>query len=573
MKQFKTFIAAVVMMTMSSTVMAQTTVKGVLMDETLGESEPFATVRVFKAGKTDKPVAMFLTDEDGKFSQEVKGKGKFDIVFSSIGKEELKQTVTLGQENPLDLGTLYMKENATMLKGVEIVAQKPLVKMEVDKMSYNVAEDEDSKSNTVLDMLRKVPMVTVDGQDNITVNGSSSFKVYVDGMPNVMFSSNPSMVFKSMPATAVKSIEVITNPGAKYDAEGASGVLNIVMNKMDMATGGSAPSLNGYNGTVRASAGNKQLGASAFLNGQQGKLSYSANVMTSYNKPGNTTTEMEQTQIGQGGTSQLMTSDNNVKTPFTMGSLSLGYQFDDMNALNFTAQVNSMSMKSTGTSLTTMGGSAYGESFSYGSTTDMKNSRTSFSGSLDYQHFFNKEHTQSLGFTYQLNYSPAKTESTNNFGTTSDYIDLTDRYSENKDKTLNHTFQLDYTMPLGIGQTLSLGGKLQLHDATSDSKYYLENVYDLGSSSEYEYKNKILAGYGEYAGNFGNFGAKAGLRYEYTWQDVEYHLGNGDDFKTSYGNLVRQQPRSDLQHAHLPSWYLLPEPLCRQEQSYRHQLR
>ena len=545
MKQFKTFIAAVVMMTMSSTVMAQTTVKGVLMDETLGESEPFATVRVFKAGKTDKPVAMFLTDEDGKFSQEVKGKGKFDIVFSSIGREELKQTVTLGQENPLDLGTLYMKENATMLKGVEIVAQKPLVKMEVDKMSYNVAEDEDSKSNTVLDMLRKVPMVTVDGQDNITVNGSSSFKVYVDGMPNVMFSSNPSMVFKSMPATAVKSIEVITNPGAKYDAEGASGVLNIVMNKMDMATGGSAPSLNGYNGTVRASAGNKQLGASAFLNGQQGKLSYSANVMTSYNKPGNTTTEMEQTQIGQGGTSQLMTSDNNVKTPFTMGSLSLGYQFDDMNALNFTAQVNSMSMKSTGTSLTTMGGSAYGESFSYGSTTDMKNSRTSFSGSLDYQHFFNKEHTQSLGFTYQLNYSPAKTESTNNFGTTSDYIDLTDRYSENKDKTLNHTFQLDYTMPLGIGQTLSLGGKLQLHDATSDSKYYLENVYDLGSSSEYEYKNKILAGYGEYAGNFGNFGAKAGLRYEYTWQDVEYHLGNGDDFKTSYGNLV---PSASLQY-------------------------
>ncbi len=545
MKQFKTFIAAVVMMTMSSTVMAQTTVKGVLMDETLGESEPFATVRVFKAGKTDKPVAMFLTDEDGKFSQEVKGKGKFDIVFSSIGKEDLKQTVTLGQENPLDLGTLYMKENATMLKGVEIVAQKPLVKMEVDKMSYNVAEDEDSKSNTVLDMLRKVPMVTVDGQDNITVNGSSSFKVYVDGMPNVMFSSNPSMVFKSMPATAVKSIEVMTNPGAKYDAEGASGVLNIVMNKMDMATGGSAPSLNGYNGTVRASAGNKQLGASAFLNGQQGKLSYSANVMTSYNKPGNTTTEMEQTQIGQGGTSQLMTSDNNVKTPFTMGSLSLGYQFDDMNALNFTAQVNSMSMKSTGTSLTTMGGSAYGESFSYGSTTDMKNSRTSFSGSLDYQHFFNKEHTQSLGFTYQLNYSPAKTESTNNFGTTSDYIDLTDRYSENKDKTLNHTFQLDYTMPLGIGQTLSLGGKLQLHDATSDSKYYLENVYDLGSSSEYEYKNKILAGYGEYAGNFGNFGAKAGLRYEYTWQDVEYHLGNGDDFKTSYGNLV---PSASLQY-------------------------
>ena len=539
MKQFKAFFAVVVMMLTSQVTMAQTTVKGVLMDETLGEAEPFATIRVFKSGKTDKPVAMFLTKEDGQFSQEVKGKGKFDIVFSSIGKEDLKLNVVLGQENPLDLGTLYIKENATMLKGVEIVAQKPLVKMEVDKMSYNVAEDEDAKSNTVLDMLRKVPMVTVDGQDNISVNGSSSFKVYVDGMPNVMFSSNPSMVFKSMPATAVKSIEVLTNPGAKYDAEGAAGVLNIIMNKQNPQA---AQSLNGYNGTLRASVGTKQLGASLFLNGQQGKLSYSANVMTSYNKPGETTTETE--QIQDNGASQILTSTNDVKTPFTMGTLNLGYQIDEMSALNLTAQVNSMTMKSEGTSLTTLT-SGLTPITSYSSTTDMKNSRTSFNGSLDYQHFFNKEHTQSLALTYQLNYSPATTDMTNNFGTTSDYIDLTDRNSENHDKTLNHTFQLDYTMPLGVGQTLSLGGKLQLHNASSDSKYYLKGIYDPTSSSDYEYKNSILAGYGEYAGNWNKFGLKAGLRYEYTWQDVEYHLGNGEDFKKNYGSLV---PTASLQY-------------------------
>ena len=540
MKQFKTFFVMMVMMMTSQVMMAQTTVKGVLMDETLGEAEPFATVRVFKAGKTEKPVAMFLTNENGEFKQEVKGKGRFDIVFSSIGKEDLKQTVTLGQENPLDMGTLYIKENATMLKGVEIVAQKPLVKMDVDKMTYNVAEDEDSKSNTVLDMLRKVPMVTVDGQDNITVNGSSSFKVYVDGMPNVMFSSNPSMVFKSMPATAVKSIEVLTNPGAKYDAEGAAGVLNIIMNKQD---GQGAQSMNGFNGTVRASAGNKQLGGSVFINGQQGKLSYSANVMTSYNTPGNTTTETEQLQ--DNGNSQLMTSDNDLKTPFTMGSLTLGYQIDSMSVLNLTAQVNSMTMKTNGTSMTTINNGGQGTGFSYGSTTDMKNSRTSFNGSLDYQRFFNKDHTQSLALTYQLNYSPAKTEMTNIFNTQSTLMDLTNRYSESKNNTTNHTFQADYTMPIGTGQTLSLGAKLQLHDATADSKYYLKDVYDPSSSSDYEYKNSILAGYGEYAGNFNKVGVKAGLRYEHTWQDVEYHLGNGEDFTKNYGSLV---PTASLQY-------------------------
>ena len=538
MKQLKAFFAAAVMMTMSSTMMAQTTVKGVLMDETLGESEPFATVRVFKAGKKDKPVAMFLTKEDGQFSQEVKGKGNFDIVFSSVGKEDLKKSVTLENSGDLDLGTLYMKENATMLKGVEVIAQKPLVKMDVDKMSYNVAEDEDSKSNTVLDMLRKVPMVTVDGQDNISVNGSSSFKVYVDGMPNAMFSSNPSMVFKSMPATAVKNIEVLTNPGAKYDAEGATGVLNIVMNKMDPQA---AQSMNGYNGTIRLNGGNRQLGASAFLSGQQGKLSYSTNVMTSYVTPGNTTTETR--QIQDNGASQIQTTENDVKVPVTMGSLTLGYQIDDKSVLNLTAQVNTLTMKSKGTALTLMGG--YGNDFSFDGTTDMKNSRSSFSGSLDYQHFFNKEHTHSLGLTYQLDYSPATTEMTYNFGTSSEFIDLTNRYSDNDDKTTNHIFQLDYTMPLGAGQTLSLGSKLQFHDATSDAKYYLKDVYDPSSSSEYEYQSSILAGYGEYAGNFNKIGIKAGLRYEHTWQDVAYHLGNGDDFKKNYGSLV---PTASLQY-------------------------
>ena len=541
MKQFR--VLFVMMMLMISAVMtAQTTVKGVLTDENLGEAEPFATVRVFKHGKTDKPIAMFLTKEDGSFSQQVKGKGRYDIVFSSVGKEDLKQTITLSNQGTLDLGTLLIKENATMLKGVEIVAQKPLVKMDVDKMSYNVAEDEDAKSNTVLDMLRKVPMVTVDGQDNITVNGSSSFKVYVDGMPNVMFNSNPSMVFKSMPATAVKSIEVVTNPGAKYDAEGAGGVLNIIMNKQNPQA---AQSMNGYNGTVRASGGNKSISGGAFISGQQGKLSYSANVMTTYSKPGTTDTEMEITQNNPNGTSQLMTSSNKVTIPFTMGNLTLGYQIDSVSALNVTASINSLNIKSDGNSTTTMGGGSYGKGFSYGSSTDMRNSRTSFSGSIDYQRFFNKEHTQSLALTYQLNYSPSTVKSDNIFNTTSSIIDLTNRYSENKEKTTDHTFQIDYTMPIATGQTLSFGTKLQLRDATSDAKYYKKGVYDPTSSMDYEYKNSILAGYGEYAGNFGKIGAKAGLRYEQTWQNVEYHLGNGDDFKKSYGSLV---PSASLQY-------------------------
>ena len=99
-----------------------------------------------------------------------------------MGRKEILRRVQLTEAGgTIDLGNLLVQDDTKQLKGIEVVAQKPLVKMETDKMTYDVQSDNDVKTNTVLDMLRKVPMVTVDGQDNITVNGQGSFKVYVDG--------------------------------------------------------------------------------------------------------------------------------------------------------------------------------------------------------------------------------------------------------------------------------------------------------------------------------------------------------------------------------------------------------
>jgi outer membrane receptor protein involved in Fe transport len=545
MKQTRLFLIAVLTLIASAAVAQTTTLKGILIDETSGEGEPFATVRVFKEGKTQNPASMFTTQADGSFSHDVTGRGRFDVVFSSVGKEDLKRTVTLGQGGELNLDTLYIKENATMLKGVEVVAQKPLVKMEVDKMSYNVAEDADAKASTVLDMLRKVPMVTVDGQDNISVNGSSSFKIYVDGKPNVMFQSNPSQVFKSMPASAVKSIEVVTNPGARYDAEGAAGVLNIVMNRQNPQA---MQSLNGVNGSVRASAGTRSLGGSVFASGQQDKLSFSANVMENYSKPGATEMDMEQ----QNGTGTISTtSKSKTRLPFTMGNVSLGYDLSPMTTVSASASITNFNMKNEGTSTSSMLGGNYGQGYDYTTTTNTKNKRTSFSGSMDLQHFFNKERTQQLAVTYQLNYSPSKTEQDNDFGTAStSFVDLTDRYSLSEERTTDHTLQADYTMPVATGQKINLGSKLMTRKATSDADYYLQGVLDTHSGMDYEYRNTILAGYGEYEAKWGNLGAKAGLRYEHTWQDVEYHEGQGTDFSKDYGTLV---PSASLSYSLAPT--------------------
>ena len=545
MKKVKFLLVLVMTMVFSVAMAQKTVVKGVLMDKNLGEGEPFATVRIFKQGETTRPVSMFLTDKDGNFSREVNGKGKFNIIFSSVGKEDLSKSIELSGNGTLNLDTIYIKENVNELSDVAIVAQKPLVKMEVDKMSYSVAEDEDAKSSTVLDMLRKVPMVTVDGQDNISVNGSSSFKVYVDGKPNVMFSSNPSLIFKSMPASAVKNIEVVTNPGARYDAEGASGVLNIVMNRMDTKA---MESMNGYNGTIRVSAGNRSIGGGAFVSGQQGKFSYSGNLMENYSTPGTTDVEMEQ-KNGDG--SILTSAATKVKIPFTMGNVSLGYELDDMSSVNATFSLTSFNMKNDGHTTTSQTGGLYGNGFNYVNDMKMHNKKTSFSGNVDYQRFFNKERTKSFVLTYQLDYSPSKMEQNNRFSNTEmAVIDLTNRNSVNKEHTTDHTIQADFTTPLGQNNKLSLGSKLMMRRADSDAKYYLADVYDERSSMDYLYKNTILAGYSEYTGQWDKLGAKAGLRYEQTWQNVEYRLGQGQNFSTSYGSLV---PSASLSYTLAPT--------------------
>ena len=534
-------VAAIVMSVSGQT----TTVKGVLKDSTLNEPEPYATVRVFSKDNKSNPTKMFLTKDDGSFNVIITGKGVFDFVFSSVGKEDKRIAVELGSQPTIDLGTVLLHESATALQGVEIVAQKPLVKMEVDRMSYNVSEDADSKTATVLDMLRKVPMVTVDGQDNITVNGSSSFKVYVDGKPNVMFSSNPSVVFKSMPATVVKNIEVVTNPGAKYDAEGVGGVLNIVMNRQ---TAQAQQNMDGYTGTVQASAGTRGFSGGLFMSGQKGKLSYSGNLAEHYQMPGKPDVLTEQMN---GETTIATQTRAKTRIPFTMGNVSLGYELSPTDQLNATFGITSFMMRNSATPTTRMYGGALGDGFSYITDAKVKNRNTSLNGNIDYQHYFNAEKTSSMVLTYQINHTPTHSETDNDFiADETVKMDLSSRHSDNKDYTTEHIFQADFTTPIATRQQLDFGAKMMMRRATSDARFFYGGTFSEDMSMDYLYKNNVAAGYAEYSGKWGALSTKAGMRYEHTWQNVEYRKGNGEDFKKNYGSLV---PTASLSYSLAPT--------------------
>ena len=155
------------------------------------------------------------------------------------------------------------------LGDVTVVAQRQLIKQKIDRIGYEVQADQESKTKTVLDMLRKVPMVAVDGQDNITVKGNSNFRVYRNGHLDPNLTKNAKTVFKSMPASMVKRIEVITDPGAREDAEGVDAILNIVM--MD------GSKMKGMMGVVNAFYNTlRHPNLYASITGQAGKLLVSA---------------------------------------------------------------------------------------------------------------------------------------------------------------------------------------------------------------------------------------------------------------------------------------------------------
>ena len=519
----------------------QATVTGVVLDSLSREGEPAAIIQFFKAPDMEKPVAFTTTGTDGKFAQTLTGKGDYRLMFSNMGRKTVTLDFTLdGNSSTVDLGTILVQDDVQTLKAGSVTAQRPLVRMEVDRMTYDVANDVDSKTNTVLDMLRKVPMVSVDGQDNITVNGSSSFVVYVDGKPNQMISSNPSVVFKMMPASAVKDISVVTNPGVRYDAEGVGGVLQITTNRE--VTGGASAAEGAY-GTLTAQASTRGAGAGVYYNQQKGKfaMSLTGNAMLN-NSPG-TTIDVERTTTA--GMTTSMHSEGTMKNPIALGNLNLSYEIDSLNLVSATAGLMRLGTISDNTGLTKMGFGGTG--FSYSSSTWSNGNTSSVTASADYQHLWADSPNRSFVLSYLFSASPSVTESKNTFGENDNpLLDLTDRRTDGLTNSLDHTVQADFTTPIdGIG-TLSTGAKFISRHNISDQTNYLWNGsgwdYNKAGSTKYDYFNRIGAAYTEMAVNLGIVGIKGGVRYEYTWQD--YSQDGGSAFKTSYGCLV---PTASLQ--------------------------
>lgn len=541
-----------IMLVVSSLVAAQNAaptfqIKGVLLDSLTQEGEPYATIKIVKKEAPANALKMLVTDMKGKFQEKVPGTGNFVMTISSIGRNTIVKDFTVkAGEKLVDFGTLYITDASNELGQVEVVAQKPLVKADIDKIEYNVQDDPDSKSNSVLEMLRKVPLVTVDGEDNIKVNGSSSFKVYVNGKPNNMMSNNPTEVLKSMPANSIKHIEVITNPGPKYDAEGVGGILNIV-------TVGSG--LEGYTATFSGNVSNMGAGGGLFGTVKSGKLTVSARYNYNYNDRPRSYSGGNRRTVGdvtEGSSDLDYDGSSKGHGNFYSGSMEASYEIDTLRLVSMSFGLwgggnNSTSINNT---LATAPGTS-NELYRYVSDGRSKSSWYSIDGGVDYQRMF---HVKDRMFTlsYKINTSPQTSDSYstyNDMHAATDWEDFLKRlYDLNNDgsqNTTEHTFQADYTTPIGKIHTLEAGAKYILRDNSSEDDRYERQIGTTGDyvldeehSSHYKHQNDILAAYMGYGLRVKKISGRLGVRYEHTKQEVKYLLGRGDDFNKNFDDVV-----------------------------------
>ena len=522
------------------------TITGVVADSVTHEGEPYATLTIARANSAAKPVKQALTDIKGRFSISSSGTGSYLLMVRSMGRKPMQRAYTVdATTRTIDLGTLLLQDGGNQLETVEVVAYKPLVKADVDKIAYSVEDDPEANTNTVIEMLKKVPMVTVDGQDNIRVNGNSSFKIYVNGKPNNMMTKNPKEVLKSMPASSIKKIEVITNPGPKYDAEGVGGILNIV-------TEGKGP--EGYNATFSGRANNSSYGGGLYATVKQGKLTMSVNYNASSNHSPKGYTYSDRSQISTDGTVTSSTvTDGYTKghSQWQGGDVEASYEIDTLRLITGSFSLSKFTSKrdALNTAFSTVpatGQRLYG----YRSPSHSKENWDDYSASLDYQRSFSVK-DRLLTLSYRLESSPSTSDSRYLYTdreAADDWQTFIDRMRDQRmdgdENTMEHTFQIDYTTPFAKHHTWEAGVKYILRRNKSDNDRYnlgtgdKDETYDSDNSSHYRHHNDILAAYTGYGLTLDKWSARLGLRYEHTLQKVEYLLGRGTNFHKNFDDLV-----------------------------------
>ncbi|MFI5162073.1 MAG: outer membrane beta-barrel protein [Sphingobacteriales bacterium] len=512
---------------LSTIVLAQTAapkpsivIKGTVTDSAIKAPLSFVTVTLQDA-KTKQSIRSGLTKDDGSFSIKATAGGAYQLVFAFVGYGN--KTVQVPKDgNEVSVGKIVLSSSSKQLAGVSITATKPLVKQEIDRISYDVQADPETKTQNVLDMLRKVPLITVDANDNIQMKGNSNYKILINGKPSSLVAHNPSDVFKSMPASSIQRIEVITTPPAKYDAEGLAGIINIITNKkVDQGYNGNVNmrynSIYGPGGGASLTVKDGKFGLSMYTGGSVRKATHSSS-QNSLQTSGDFASDLEQSGA----------STN--KGHFLYNSEELSYEIDSLNLLTATFDVNGATFNSTNNLVSKTFDPTGLLTQSYQQNNMGATSWSGFDVGFNYQLGFKSNKDRLLTFSYKFSRSP--NGQNNN-------IDVFDRYKygqpslqqKNNTGTREQTFQADYVHPL---KKLNIEGgvKAILRNNFSDFETgdldTVNNVYVNNSAADnnFNYRQDIYSLYNTYQLNLKDWAFKGGVRIENTAVNANFVTEN-----------------------------------------------
>jgi outer membrane receptor protein involved in Fe transport len=501
-------------------------IRGQIVEKTSGNGVPFATVIIKNDSIKEKKAQ--ACDASGHFSLNVGARLKYSLTATSVGYKEFSIPVIVA-EIKTDLGKLSM-EQGIELKEVTITAQKPLVKMEPDKIVYSMEADPEAQTNNVMQMLYKIPLVTVDAEDNITVNGKSNFKILMNGKSSSMMSSNFKEVLKSLPANTVKDIEVITNPSSKYDAEGVGGIINIITTKK---------TFSGYNGSV--SSGVDARGSfnwSAYLATKIKKFSFSARYYGSqFIQPESKTVVLSEYFNNTDYHYSNSIGSSSYKGLSNGLSGEASYDIDSLNLISLSFWGYQGSYNNKGFNETQYQNMNNDITRMYTNHNNSKNSFGSLSGNIDYQKTYKKP-DKSLTFSYKLDNNPRTTRNTTDVEGITNYPSYK-QSSQNDAVGREQTFQADYYDPLTKMHQLEGGVKFILRQNKSNSETFRNDTVRLNNDNNLDYNQYILGAYAGYVFKWKKLSTKTGLRLERTWNDGTSKTFSGNtDFTNRLINLV-----------------------------------
>lgn len=506
------------------------TVSGTVVDKE-GAPEMYATVRVFAATDTVKPAAFVATGTDGTFSRKLSAPGDYRLTVAATGKNLFSTGFSVNDSVPaIDLGEITLAEGDVSLDEVTVTAMRPVVKRDIDRLTYDVKADPEAPGANLRDILRKVPMLTVDADGTIRINGQTNFKIYKNGRPNNAYSNNAKDLFAAIPASSIKKIEVITSPGVRDDAEGGSTILNIVTDSQTM--------LKGVMGQIGASyhTASNMPRADAYITSQIDRVTF--NVYANYGRSARSRGTKGHGQY----TTDYLESGNRLVTNHEYASPSVnGYygveaswEPDTLRLLTAEASGWNNNMHDCldrkVSTLTDAAGQTL-QHYRMESDPDLTNRRFTFDGALNYQRM-----TRRKDEIITLSYNIAATSSDNRYHRTYTQLEgWTLPYTETRTSARTYyteqTIQADWTRPYFTRFTLDLGGKaiFRRNHAISDADYV--DAYQ--TADDFIHHTTVGGIYADLRGKFGKWMVRAGVRYEYSYLSAKFLRREG------YGDKVQ----------------------------------